>query len=638
MRQRTNLRLRPVIKHTKARTRSRAGQASVWMGQLLPRGMGVNTIPDAAVKRTPIVIMAVIGMVILVVLTMQLLHLQLVEGERLRGMAEGNRIRERITYAPRGEITDRNGKVLASNTASYQLAATPYLLPEAGEERRVIYREIAATIDSLSVSDITNTIQEEGLGSPEQVVLEDGISHETALQLEYQLPEWKGMAVESIPVRDYESEAALAHILGYVGRVSSGDLDKNPDLNPNGFVGKHGIEKQYDGRLRGQDGVVETEVDALGRPLRTLRETDTRAGEDIALSIDYQLQMQFTQSLRKYINERDVESGAGVIMHPETGEVLAMASVPSFDNNAFQTGISSERYRQLLEDPKQPMLNRAISGAYPTGSTIKPITLMGALETGVVNENTIIHDRGAITVTSQYDPGASFTFEGWDPSGLGPMNARRAIAMSSNIYFYTVGGGHGNFEGMGVEALTRYYTMFGLGSDSGIDLPNASEGLIPTPEWKREQTGESWYVGDTYNLSIGQGDLQASPIQMARAYAALINGGRLVSPHLVSPEQEEQQIDVSQDNLQVAQEGMRQVVSGGGTTSPAVFADVGVDVAGKSGTAETAPDMRDPHAWYVAYAPYEDPELVSAVIVEEGEGGSDYAAPVIAEAFAAYFD
>lgn len=638
----SSFRLRPLQRKLKVRNQGRIGQASTWANQLLPRGMGKNTESETLINRVPIIAIAALCGVILIVLFLQLLNLQLVEGERMRGIAEGNRVREQITYAPRGEIVDRNGVVLATNAASYQLSVLPYLLPDTPKERQRLYAEVATAMGGeLTVEEIESEVAEEGLSSPQKALLAEGISHERALKLEYILPQLPGFEVESVPVREYKSDAALAHILGYVGRVSSEDLEERPGLNPTDFIGKQGVEDSYDAHLRGENGVIETEVDAHGRPLRTLRETETKPGQELQLSIDYELQKQFVASLKKYIDERDVDSGSGVIMHPETGEILAMASIPVYNNNAFRDGIDQDRYQSLVQNPQQPMLNRAVSGAYPTGSTIKPITLIGALETGVVNENTIIHDRGSISVTSQYNPGQSFTFEGWNPSGLGPMNARRAIAMSSNIYFYTVAGGHRDFQGMGVDNLVEYYQKFGLGTRTGVDLPNETNGHVPTPEWKEEQTGESWYVGDTYNLSIGQGDLLVSPLQLARGYAAIINGGTLPVPHVaenIDGEAAQGTIDVRGKHLQITREGMRQVVDGTGTTSPSVFADVSVPVAGKSGTAETAPNVRDPHAWYGAYAPYgEDPELVSTVILEEGEGGSQYAAPVIAEAFEQYF-
>lgn len=613
-------------------------RSSQWKDQLTPGGIGGNTNEEKIISRKSVIGIMAVSTVLFVGLLVQLAYLQVVEGERLRGIAEGNRVREQVTFAPRGRILDRNGVVLAKNTASFQLSATPYQLPDKKEERARMYQRVAGILDTVSVDKIVTTIDEKGLSHPQPVLIEDGVSHKKALQLEYILPELHGFRLSSVPERQYKSEAALAHVLGYVGRISEADLEENPQLHPLDFIGRTGVEDTYDQVLRGQNGVIETEVDARGRPLRTLRERETRSGEDLRLTIDFTLQKRLHTAIRKQMRKAGVTEASGVIMDPDTGEVLAMVSIPSFDNNKFAGGIKENEFRKLVNNPAQPMLNRVVAAGYPSGSVIKPIVLLGALDTGTVTENTIIHDRGEITVRSQYDPSVTFTYEGWDPSGLGAMNARRAIAMSSNIYFYTVAGGNNDIDGMGIDNLTRYMKMFGLGSRTGIDLPNETAGRVPTPAWKKKQFDKGWYTGDTYNLAIGQGNLLVSPLQMARAHAAIANDGKLLKPQLNLDSQTEvvSRPSVQDYYFRVAQEGMREVVTNG-TTSPSVFADVGVPVAGKSGTAESNPGVRKSHAWYSAYAPYGDPELQGMVLLEEGEGGSQYAAPALAEAFEWHF-
>lgn len=617
-------------------------KASEWSDSLTPYSIGEDSsasTEENTISRIPILLIGLISGLLFFVLFLQLLHLQIAEGERMRGIAEGNRVREQVTYAPRGKILDRNGVVLADNTASFQLSATPYLLPGNTAERERMYKKVANTVENLSTQEIKKEVSQEGMDSPQPVLLAEGLPRETALEVEYILPDLKGFDLNSVPIRDYKSDSGLSHILGYVGRVSKKDLEENPGIYPIDFIGKLGVEAEYDEVLRGQNGVVETEVDALGRPLRTLRERPTEPGQDINLTIDYELQKQLADSLRKQMNDADVNSGSGVILDPDTGDILAMVSLPSYDNNKFAKGIEPEEYQELINHPKQPMFNRAAAGGFPSGSVIKPVALIGALDTNTVTEDTIINDTGSLVVRSQYDPSATFTFMGWDPSGLGPMDARRAIAMSSNIYFYTVAGGSESFDGMGIDNLVKYYKKFGLGSRTGIDLPEETEGRVPTPEWKKSQTGEEWYVGDTYNLGIGQGDLLVSPLQMARAHAAIANNGKLFRPNLMDGNEPEitSKLNIKDHYFQVVQEGMRQTVTRG-TTSPVTFADVGAPVAGKSGTAETDPNgTRDPHAWYSAYAPYDDPEVLGVVLLEEGEGGSQYAAPVLAEVFKQYF-
>lgn len=615
-------------------------EASEWTQELMPGGIGHEGQNDKIISHKSLTVVMTISAILFVGLLLQLAQLQIVQGERLRGIAEGNRVRKHITYASRGHILDRNGNVLAENTASFQLSATPYLLSESSAERKDMYRQVADVVDGESPQSIARSIQEKGLDHPQPVLLRERIPRRAALRLEYILPKLRGFSLDSVPRREYTAKAGLAHIIGYVGRVSKEDLEHNSDILPTDFIGKAGIESQYDEKLRGQNGVIETEVDAQGRPIRTLRERPTQPGKDVRLTLDYGLQKRFAGAIRQQMQEAGVDKGSGVIMDPQTGEVLAMVSFPSYDNNVFSRGVDQKTYERLTNNPDQPMLNRAVAAGYPSGSVIKPIVLLGALDTNTVTEDTIIHDTGALTVASQYDPSVTFTYEGWDPSGLGPMDARRAIAMSSNIYFYTVAGGDNNFDGMGVSNLTKYMKMFGLGKETGIDLSSETAGRIPTPEWKQEQFDQAWFTGDTYNLAIGQGDLLVSPLQMTQAHAAIANGGELMRPHLSSDVQPKVMArpDISDHDYQVTREGMRMVTSGRGTTSPATFASVGVPVAGKSGTAETNPDVRDSHAWYSAFAPYDDPQLQGTVILEGGEGGSQYAAPALAEAYAWYFE
>jgi penicillin-binding protein 2 len=291
------------------------------------------------------------------------------------------------------------------------------------------------------------------------------------------------------------------------------------------------------------------------------------------------------------------------------------------------------------------LTNKAIAGGYTTGSTIKPLVAAAALEEKVVTPSTIIVDSGAISVTSIYQPGQAFVFRGWRPGGLGPMNVRSGLAMSSNIYFYTVGGGYGDIEGLGVERLSSYYRQFGLGEQSGIDLPGETSGRVPDPAWKRDQFGTDWFVGDTYNISIGQGDLLISPLQLTLANMTVANGGYLLKPQLlhkigdevVSGRSVRREISVSKTNLQIVREGLRQVVTNG-TTCECVFNNVPVKVAGKTGTAQTtSTEERRPHAWFVAYAPHDTPRFMGGAMLEEGSGGSQYAAPVLARGMAEYF-
>jgi penicillin-binding protein 2 len=596
---------------------------------------------DLPKKRWPHLAVVMVSVIFLSLFVSRLFNLQIVHGDRYDGLADGNRLHKEIIYAQRGRILDRNGVVLASNAPSFQVVAHPNLLLTLRDEQLERAYNVVSAQTSVSEAKQKKIIESSGENKNEPVLIKANLSYEQALVIEHALSDTKGFSVEAIPIRKYKSDSGLSHILGYVGRVSETDLKARSELSAVGFVGKTGIEAQYDEILRGKDGVIQTEVDATGQPLAELSRLSATSGEDIHLTIDYELQRKLASAIKKQMEAAGVDRASGVALHPETGEVLAMVSLPAFDNNLFSRGISAKDYNHLIGDNREPLQNKAISASYPSGSIIKPMHVSAALQEGVVNENTVIVDRGRIVVNSVYDPSVSYTFYGWEHAGLGPMNARRAVAMSSDIYFYTTGGGYEGFAGLGIKRLAAYYQRFGLGELTGIDLPNESAGRVPTPEWKKQTKGEDWFVGDTYNVSIGQGDLLVSPLQMAIATAAVVNDGTVFKPFLREINNEKgpeiiRENFINPEHLKIAREGMLQVI--GGTTATSTFARVPVKVAGKSGTAETDPTSnRRSHAWYTAFAPYEKPEIVFAVLLEEGEGGSQFAAPAIAEAMEWYF-
>lgn len=624
------------------RVRSPKRSTDGWLSQLLPNQGGGGGGRALSLSRRPLVLIVVAACLLLGVFVWQLINLQIVNGQRYAGLAEGNRLRRKVTYAQRGRILDRNGVELVSNQASFQLVASPYNLDKDPNTRQAHYQQLSSIL-KLPTEQIQQKAEAKGLDYGQPLLVAENISYQDALLAEQKLPGLPGFSLDAVPTRQYKSDAALANVLGYVGRVNEDELAGNSQLLPVDFIGKDGIEAQYDSTLRGQNGVVEIEVDSLGRPVRTITERPTKAGQDIRLSIDYGLQQQLAASIAEQMQRAGAKRAAGVAMHPLTGEVLAMVSLPSYDNNLFSQGISPEQYNSLINDANEPLVNKTIAGVYPSGSIIKPMHLAGALQEKVVNENTTFVDNGAISVPSVYDPSIIYTFKGWNPNGLGAMNARRAIAMSSDIYFYTVGGGYQGFKGLGVERLTDYYRKFGLGDATGVDLPGEASGRVPTPEWKKQTKGEDWFIGDTYNISIGQGDILTSPLQMAVAESAVVNGNKILQPRVLLPTEQEAQNPtvvrqgfVDEPNLKIVREGMKQVI--GGTTATSTFAGVRVPVAGKSGTAETDPDKKKPHAWYVAFAPYENPNIMFSVILEGGEGGSQFAAPAIAKAMQWYFN
>ena len=614
--------------------------AMEWM-QIMVAGRSVEDKKDVSEQgiQARSAAMGAVSFILFVVLGMRLFSVQVVSSQSYAELANGNRVRETIEYAPRGKIFDRNGKMLADNSLTFQLSSTPFLL-ESDEAKRLGDIKQVASILGESPQDVQTTLEENGLDYVLPVVVAESLTHKQALLLESRMPELKGFSIDQVPIRSYVSEAGLAHILGYSGRVSEADLESDTTglLLPTDFIGKSGVEFSFDNRLRGENGWVKYEVDALGRPIRVIDQRSPSPGEDIYLSIDFEVQKSMAKSMNEQMKKAKTTRSSGVAIDPDNGEVLAMVSLPSFDNNLFSGGIDDKSFNALNNDPDQPLFNKALSGGFTSGSIIKPIVASAGLQEGVVTPNTVIVDRGALTL-----PGG-FTFLGWRPEGLGPMNVRSAIAWSSNIYFYTVGGGFGNIGGLGEERLTRYYRDFGLGERSGIDLPNEAYGRVPDEEWKLENKGEAWYQGDSYNISIGQGDLLISPLHITMAEAAIANNGRLLTPQieLGAGAEVRREVAVDKKNLQIVREGMRQVLTGG-TTCECTFDGITAKVAGKSGTAETdTPGGRRPHAWFTAFAPYstnpaQKPDILATVLIEEGSGGSLYAAPVIAEAFKTYY-
>lgn len=612
-----------------------------WMQSMLT-GAYVHDASDE-VDSTPkrrIILMLVCSLLLFGLLGARLFLIQSVSGEELSKLAQGNRIREIVEYAPRGRILDVNGRELATNTLSFQLSATPFLVETEVEEFKKDTEMIGKVlnIESQAVDKIIKSSK-----SPENqpVVIAGNLTHKQALKLEAIIKDAKGFSVDQIPVREYNPKWGLAHIVGYTGRVSEEDLknSKNKDLIPTDFIGKAGIENYYDEYLRGKNGWRRIEVDALGKPVRVLGKKDPVPGKDLKLSIDIKIQEAMWNGAHEQMAKANVSRAAGVAVNPQDGHVIAMVSIPAYDNNLFSKGIGHKDFNKLNKDPNQPLFNKAVSGGYTTGSIIKPLVASAALQEGVVDENTVIVDRGYIDVTSQYDPGQYFRFEGWRPEGLGPMNVRRAIAWSSNIYFYTVGGGHDNIEGLGEKRLVEAYRHFGLGDQTGINLNNETFGRVPDEKWKLENKNEPWFVGDTYNISIGQGDLLISPLQIMMAHVAIANNGFLLKPSLVASDERVVKHELKYDKkyLQMVREGMRQVLTDG-TTCECTFKDVPVIVAGKSGTAETnTPGGRRPHAWFTAFAPYEKPEISVTMFLDEGVGGSQFSAPVIAKTLNAYF-
>lgn len=582
------------------------------------------------------------------ILLFQLFNLQVMQGEDYRALAEGNRLRIQTILAPRGYIIDRNGEHLARNTASFSLIATPADVPKEGLDPII---EQLAQLFSMPKEEIQDKLKDMAKKPNQQIVIKRGLSQQESILFETRAAEFAGFSVKSIPIREYLDPEMFSHALGYAGVISETELADHEEDNydPNDFIGKSGIELAYEKYLRGINGNTQVEVDASGRPIKVLGNVEPRPGSVVQLSIDAGLQKQLYSSFTKSSSS---VKGAAIALNPKTGEVLALVSVPGFNNNLFANSISADDYKNLLQDNNLPLFNRAISGTYPPGSTIKMIGAAAALQEGIVTADTIIVDNGVLVISNQFNPSIKYNFYGWKRNGLGPMNVKSAIAESSDIYFYTIAGGHpsSKINGLGAEKLASYYRKFGMGSVTGLDIQGEKPGTVADPDWKakyfeNDPISSKWYLGDTYHIAIGQGDMLTTPIQVAIWTAAIANNGTVNKPHLLKkvlsqsgdtiyePKLENLiNAQINQSFMKSVQEGMRENVIGA-RGSGRQLASLPITSAGKTGTSQF--DGSDPsrtHAWFTTYAPYENPEIVITILVEAGGEGHAAAVPIAKDA------
>lgn len=579
----------------------------------------------------------------------RLIYLQGFKGEYYRNFAEHNRLRKQLILAPRGVIKDRQGEVLAKSAPSLNLVFVPYDLPKSDWKAQLMKLSEILAID---IGTAEKKMLNVNSASVEPVIIKQDISLEESVLFETRASDFLGFSVQKIPVRDYSAQPeAYFHVLGYAGLVSAEDLqvlDKNLYSNFD-FVGKAGIEQMYENYLHGINGSSQVEVDAKGRVLAELGTQNPQSGNTLILNLDKPLQELLYNRLQSASGKR---RAAAIAINPKTGEVLALVSLPSLNGAKFMRGFLPEEYEKILKNPARPLFNRSIAGVYPPGSTIKPVVATAALEEGVIDENTKYNDQGVLIIPHRYDPSVDYSFYGWKREGLGLVDVRQAIAKSSDIFFYIVSGGYpkADLPGLGIDRLAAYFRKFNLGRSLGIDLPGEQKGLVPDPEWKKNYFKDDpilsrWYLGDTYHVGIGQGDLLATPLQVAFWTATIANRGVGMQPQILKKvlkgddSQEvlfEQRPQVLADrfidlkHIRAVSEGMRETVVSGSAKS---LNTLPIAAAGKTGTSQfDSSDPKRTHAWFTAYAPYEDPKIAITVLVEAGGEGSGVAVPVVGEA------
>ncbi|MDP2708691.1 MAG: penicillin-binding protein 2 [bacterium] len=570
--------------------------------------------------------------------------LQIVKGSYYYELAEGNRIRVQRLEAKRGVIYDRQGRPLVRNSANFLLYFVPADLPKDSLERQGVIQKVSAALGTLTAPDIFDLLSPIVPGSLESyqpLFIADNIDYDNAMALYLESDNMPGVVITNKTRREYNLfSLSLSHILGYTGKINDRELAKYGDeYLLIDYIGKTGVENFWENEMKGINGKKQIEVDALGKEKKIINQEAGLDGHNLVLSLDIELQKKLEEVIIGTLEKLNLNKACGIIEDPNNGEILAMVSFPSFNNNDFARGMTQAEYGSLAEHPDQPLFNRCISGEYPSGSTIKPIVAAAALEEKIINENTSFLSNGGLRINQWF-------FPDWKAGGHGVTGVKRALAESINTFFYYIGGGYQDFTGLGLDRMVKYEKLFGLNTQTGIDLPGESAGFLPTKEWKLEVKDEPWYIGDTYHVAIGQGDILVTPLQVANYTAALANGGSLYRPHLIKQVLDSQdnligEADnkpirtdiISAKNMEIVRQGMRQAVTSG---SARALSDLSVAVAGKTGTAQWS-SVKPTHAWFIGFAPYDKPQVAITILIEQGGEGSSVAVPIAREVIDWYF-
>jgi penicillin-binding protein 2 len=566
----------------------------------------------------------------------RLWYLQILKGLFYDDLSTNNRIRVIKIRAPRGFIYARHGEVLAENLPSFDLT----LIPQDTPDKNLVLAKTAAVLQAPIEALQKKLTQGKGRPPFEPIVLSQNLSWQqmsTVLAHKIDLP---GINIEVVPQRRYRLAAASSHLLGHLGEIDQKELKQDFYSNyaRGELIGKCGIEKWGEEYLRGENGGYQTEVDALGNKKNILAQINPTSGSDLLLTIDYRAQQAAEEQLQG-------KTGAVVAMDPMQGDVFALASSPGFDPNLFSRNIDQAEWEKLIKNPFNPLLNRALQSQQPPGSVFKLVVAIAALEEGLVDPEKQVFCSGSFSA-------GSHVFRCWRKEGHGAVNLRRAIVESCDVYFYQLG------STIGIDNIAKYATMLGLGEKTGIDLDDEKSGVIPSPAWKAKRFGTSWHRGETINTAIGQGYVLTTPLQIAAAFCGIANGSFVPRPRLVSsitegsdvtpmPVFKRKEFQLAPRTVAFIKDALSGVVNEPrGTGSKARIE--GLTVAGKTGTAQVIsakaatavknPDDWDDHAWFVAFAPAEDPKIVVSVLIEHGGHGGSTAAPIAKKVIEAFYN
>ena len=609
------------------------------------RDLAVAEVP---IGNRPLWYLGIVILCVVVTVAVRIVYLNWADGAYYKARAEGNVAQYAETLAPRGTIYDREGDILAENKVAFAavLDAREFIHNESlhADTTRVVQNVLGITPDDLA--NFINQASASDFATP--IVLAENLTQNELVNL--QAANLPTIRIERDFVREYPQGAVFSSVVGHTGRVSKDDLKANPMLDGNDFIGKTGIEAFYDDALRGKPGITVQYKNAQGQVLYEEQKSTPEVGNSIHLTIDGGLQSYFSSRLARGLWSLGRTIGVGLAMDPRTGKVLSLVNLPGFDNNVFsQSGTSTAaELQRLFSSADKPFFNRAVNGFYNPGSTIKPLDGVAALKEGVIDSNREVFSPGYLLVPNPYNSSTPGRYLDWRYQGN--VNLASALAQSSDVYFYLAGGGSPpasvpllndpsdyGIAGLGISRLYEWWQTFGLGKPTGIDMPNEAEGFLPTPEWKERRFGTPWLLGDTYNVSIGQGDLLLSPVQLLNYISAIGNGGKIYRPFLnaASTPQVAEDLTYLLPQIQEVQQGMKE-----GVTSPQGTAyllhDLPFSVCAKTGSAQVQNNAQE-NALFVGYAPCGNPQIALLVLIENSKEGSLNAVPIAKDVLNWYY-
>ncbi|MFA5870573.1 MAG: penicillin-binding transpeptidase domain-containing protein [Candidatus Paceibacterota bacterium] len=596
-----------------------------------------GSIREVPIRERKFFILIAVVAIIVGAMIVELVWLNIGKQELYTERALDNVSDSKVKHSPRGIIYDRFAKAMTENAPAFNVYLIPQKLPVDRVQRQQAIKRIADIL-RMSEWEIVKKIEEKDWSISGKMLLADEISQNQLVELSSS--EYLGISIEESFQRIHSVPYAFSEFIGYTGLVNKEDILNNSDLTIDDRIGRSGLEMYYDQFLRGVNGKDVVYKTAKGEIKDERLEREPKPGKNITTYIDSDFQKFFYESLKKQLEVLGRDVGVGIAIDPRNGEVLALTSVPGFD---------SQKIGSAIIDSRRPLFSRSVAGVYNPGSTIKPLVATAALTEGTITPVSSFFSSGMLEIPNPYTPSLPSKFP--DNKAHGWVNARSALARSSNIFFYIVGGGYQNQKGLGIYKLKEWWTAFGLAEKTGIDIPGEKIGFLPDPEWKEKETGDPWRLGDTYHVSIGQGDFSITPIELLNYICAIANGGMLYKPRIVDQITNSEgnellktrpsvirdlKAKISPDALHEVQEGMKDVVDMQYGTAYLLH-DIPMNIAAKSGTAQIQNNAKT-NAFFVGYAPAEDPKIAILILVENSREGSLNATPVARDVLLWYYN